>query len=191
MMQRISKYCWFLYILLFSFSLIATNISDVYVSRAPANPIKKSLYVDGRFARWEIESIHNAAEQWTYETGGLVEFEFVSSMKIEPDTVIIFKKNHEEEEVQSVDIEIKGNSLGYYSKNTNIIAVVYDRIYSIDLYEEVVMHELGHALGLGHNSIPGTLMYPDTSYGITTIGPLDVHRFCEMYNFKKEDCGLN
>lgn len=56
---------------------------------------------------------------------------------------------------------------------------------SNELYVEAVMvHEVGHVLGLGHSSVPGATMYPSVSYcniGPATIEADDIAAINDLY----------
>ena len=78
------------------------------------------------------------------------------------------------------------NILGLFDKKSIIpcIILVSNRILEND-YKAVVLHELGHSLGLEHNEgINGidTLMYPSIDLGSNHITFRDGQQFCKLYH---------
>ena len=55
---------------------------------------------------------------------------------------------------------------------------------NIDIYT-VVLHEAGHALGLGHSDQPGAIMYPYYRFG-AVIGPDDIAGVRELYGSREQ-----
>lgn len=84
----------------------------------------------------ELKSIIAALKVWTYGTGGRLHWVSVTDENLE--RALILEK-------------IEPNVLGYHAKRGNLISLMPSRSANEKVFAGVVIHEVGHALGLAHN----------------------------------------
>lgn len=158
-------------------------------------PIHKTLYIERNVYNDELFHIIDAAIEWNQATDGQVVFDIkrMPRMHISPsDSVIFFNVTPDYPDIIILDNSRKRNlsTLGYFNGDRVLpyIALVDERI-SDDDYTGVVLHELGHFLGLEHPDSDehpeigiGTLMYSNVDAGSLHITQGDLKQFCELYH---------
>lgn len=154
------------------------------------NHIHKILYIDSTFSNEEIADITSAALTWTTKTHYIARFDVVvlpTNQKIDlSKAIFILKITPGYPEVVLLDGLNHHSTLGYYHEKgaAPYIGLIPSRIEGYD-YRVVVMHELGHAVGLKHAENledMGTLMYPVIDWGADSITHRDLVRFCKIYS---------
>jgi predicted Zn-dependent protease with MMP-like domain len=159
----------------------------IHSPKTSSTHFHKTLYLDRRFTDAERQVIKAAAEEWTDTTNHLVEFEVEVLPADRLDLVngiLVRKVSGYEPEIYLIDVVgPKGNEvLGLYT-NFGImpsIKLVSERLQDDDY--AVVLHEMGHAVGLEHNSEPYTLMYPFIGFGADFITDHDLQQVCRVYH---------
>ncbi len=148
----------------------------------------RTLYVDPSFSDEEQEAIISAAIIWTCKTHYIVNIGivFLPSKNIDAtDGIIILPISRYNPDIIGLDEFNQHTTLGFFTREGAVpsINLVSSRIEDEE-YQTVVLHELGHALGLKHNSTVdgiGTLMYPSINFGAPTITNDDLVNFCKLY----------
>ena len=82
--------------------------------------------------------------------------------------------------------ELENNSiLGYacFVYYSNFTFIVMDRLVDDNMFKAIVMHELGHLLGIFHIHKKYTLMYPYSDGIINRITKADLRALCKMRNY--------
>lgn len=148
-----------------------------------------TLYVDTSFSDEEKQLITIAAITWSQRTHHMITFDVVMLPTIDDldrnDGILIGKLSNYNSDILELDTQNNGTTLGYYTHHGYMpsIYLVASRIDAED-YETVVLHELGHSLGLKHNSNPndyGTLMYPSVEMSSDYITDTDIINLCKIY----------
>jgi hypothetical protein len=147
------------------------------------------LYVDNGFSDEKKEIITHAALNWNTRTKGIIQFDVVMLPTQEPldvvNGIVIEEVSEYDPDILSLDEKNQAITLGYYSGHGHIpsISLVAARIDKDD-YHSVILHELGHSLGLnhkiGHDGI-GTLMYPSIEMSAENITDTDIEDLCKIY----------
>ena len=172
---------------LFVFYFIVT---DIYKEKTYPDHIHKSIYIDRSFNYEEQEVIMRSAWQWSEATNHIIEFDVIllpAHEKIHTDnSLVIIKASVDYPDVIILDGVKHTKTLGYYDNKSfwPYIALVEDRLDD-DTFGPVVLHELGHSLGLEHVDGPegwNTLMYPYVDLGSDHITEKDLEQFCELYH---------
>ncbi len=157
-----------------------------------------TLYLDRNFSEDESEIIMQAALEWTRATNHIIDYDVVQLPSKEKiyfkDSVFITKRSIDDPQIILMDFTGKNKTLGVYERRgVPYISIVADRLHSED-YKEVVLHELGHSLGIGHlegDENIDTLMYPYTSINVdgiviktgnSHITKKDLIAFCKLYH---------
>jgi hypothetical protein len=148
-----------------------------------------TIYVDRRFSEEQMILICWAALRWTNATNHLVEFDVVrlpTEEHILTTDIIINPTFPDMPDIAMLDHDNDDTTLGYYSNLDFVrnIALVVERMDTNAEFEQVVMHELGHSVGLKHNKGAdgmGTLMYPSVDLGSNFISKIDIINFCHRY----------
>lgn len=174
-------------VMLIGLNFISSPILQHSIKRT--TPIHKTLYIDRNLSEDELDIITGAAYEWHTATNGMVNYDIVRLPHQNIDvsnSIVIVIVSADFPEIISLDSQSASyNHLGYYYQGGPIpyIALVPYRIED-KLYKTVVMHELGHSLGLRHSDILlgiGTLMYPNVDAGSNTITDADLQQFCQIY----------
>lgn len=158
-----------------------------------------TLYVDRYFDEEEVETIVAAALEWSEATNHIIEYDVIqlpTEDEIIMDTaVFIVKTSPDDPRIVMLDKISSSFTLGLYEGNgLPSIALVTDRLDKHN-YKEVILHELGHSLGLEHlkgEENINALMYPYTEIkigedefipaGSQTITRSDLVAFCKLYH---------
>jgi len=131
------------------------------------------VYIDKSFNAQELAQIESAFDQWTYSLNGYMEFKIVARdvdfehLKEVVDSVI-------DRTGQGLEIIPETDASAFESPSALAyvpgaiqegkwypspeIHIVRDRIGERDL-RQIVLHEIGHTLGLDHSPVKNTLMY--------------------------------
>jgi hypothetical protein len=172
----------------------AFNIAkEVYPLKYNVNSVHRTLYIDRRFPIEESQAIQRAATRWTETTNHIatVDVEIMpASIRNEnnSETIIVLDVTPDLPAIIATDAGNKGTTCGLFSDREMtypIIAIVDERIDTSDIFEEVIMHEIGHSLGLPHlegDNNFNTLMYPNVGLMSPTITDKDLQSFCKYYH---------
>lgn len=153
------------------------------------NRVHKTLFLDRYLSPEEVAFITIAALEWSAATKNIVTFDVVTlpqeKVVISDNDIMIMNISPDHPLVLILDDNSNYSTLGYYDESfpVPIIYLVSDRMKGKE-YVMVVLHELGHALGLDHNENiweVGTLMYPNIALGSKHITLYDLKKFCKLY----------
>lgn len=174
-------------VMLFILNIVAVPILTHTVDRIA--PIHKTLYVDRNLSEDELCIIVGAAWEWHTATNGIVTYDVVrmpaKSIDIHNSIIIVIVSADFPEMIALDSASEDRTHLAYYHERGAVpyIALVPYRIADHD-YKPVLMHELGHSLGLQHNEGIdgiGTLMYPNVDASASVITDTDLKNFCKIY----------
>lgn len=177
-----------------SIALIVTlfQMSESLIEVPPTygNHVHKTILLDRNFDEDEVEFITIAAMEWTEATHHVAEFDVVQlpavGEQLGKDTILMASVGLDDPDILIHETETHHADLGLQTTRNGIavIKLVSERIPN-KYYKEVVLHELGHALGLEHNEgLDGidTLMYPFIELSAPQITPIDLDNFCKLYH---------
>jgi hypothetical protein len=147
----------------------------------------KILYIEESFSESEIASIKFAAASWISSTNHVVKLQVIQF----PFKERSFNKAIIISRIKSKDIEkefnfsklFAENMVGFYWDRDLVprIYIVYDLISNPQEYSAVVMHELGHSMGLNHDNENNTLMNAEVTNASLIITNKDIQQFCSLY----------
>jgi hypothetical protein len=147
-------------------------------------PIHKTLYIGRNVFDDQINAISSAAIKWNQATKGQISFD----IKMMParinisNGIIINNVSPDFLDAILLDQTNENSTLAFMNDHGRIpvIGLVDERINE-SLIVPVVMHELGHAIGLEHAG-SGTIMYPSISQESNDITKTDLEQLCDIYH---------
>jgi hypothetical protein len=168
--------------------------------------VHKTLYISNKFSDLQILAIKQEAMVWQNKTNAIASFDFdklegnyLKATSNINDSLLINKVDAEDLTVQAVDLKAQKDyhnsnclSLAFYDTAKGpipYIGIVDERINSMDIFQKVFLHELGHALLLDHDPSTNAIMYKYVDKTTSdTVSKMDLAAFCKIYSCAiKED----
>jgi predicted Zn-dependent protease with MMP-like domain len=161
------------------------------------HPLFRNVYIPDDFSKEQIQDIEEGLHEWERKTSGSVSFNIIEhydkrivpSLTIRRSVIVILDIPADAPMVLQLDEREskragqKRNVLGFYNENDPLptVNIVSSRVMTKELFISVFLHEIGHSLGLDHNPMRGTLMYPDQELSAKHIMPEDLSSFCQLH----------
>lgn len=152
-------------------------------------PVHKTLYLERSVYDDEFFAIVRASIEWNEATNGQVVFDIQQLPYPDIDAqngIIVINVDPDFPEVILLDRRKNLITPAYFNHDSilSYIALVPERIDE-GRFTQVVLHELGHSLGLEH--VVGadgldTLMYPSIDLGSKHIAQADLDQLCKLYH---------
>jgi hypothetical protein len=152
-------------------------------------PVHKTLYIARNIPDIEMLHILEASLEWRATTNGEISFDLerMPAADIDPyNSVVMVNVTPDDPDVIISDNINHSNTLAVFNSRVGLdyIVIIPARLDEETL-TEVVLHELGHSLGLKHiEGIEGVgcLMYPNVDLGCSHITKTDFVYLCKLYN---------
>lgn len=185
-----NSFVWAQVLILISLIGLYTYTTEIFHEKEYPAHVHKTLYLDRNFNDEEVLIIMQSAVTWTEVTNHIVELDVVRLPTHEmidlSNSIIILKINSDYPEAIVLDGMNQNSTLGFYNDRGVLpyIALISERIDDYD-YQSVVLHEIGHSLGLKHvkgEEGLGTLMYPTINFASDEITTKDLEQFCSLYH---------
>lgn len=159
--------------------------------------VTKRLYVDDTFTRSDVSCVEAAAERWAQRTKGLAKIIVVPLTRessaipkyTDRNDVIMNRATSSAGIVYFIERYSGSQLFGYHQPfvDHSEITMIVDRYKNEEMCTVVLMHEIGHSLGLHHNDDPSSLMYGGTDSMPTFITRRDLAEFCSIHGCRVED----
>lgn len=139
---------------------------------------------DTSFTKEERKEIELAMDTWAGVTSGLVGFTVAWDVDWQSTASIVEHEN--DSLISRVDPSNPYFQDGAIGRVAEIggrpahVWIVADRCNQLGVFRQVVIHELGHILGMLHTKDPDSIMYPSTSQKQTCLNKADMEEYCRV-----------
>lgn len=169
------------------------------------SPKSFKIFVDDRLVQdGRLSQIIQAAKNWEISTNYIVSFNIqiidhaddsmfltLHQMRIIPnkdidDSIYIIFANSKL--LKNNGYEVNGQVLALCTQEVNsyrVISIVQNQLtpQAVDKFDRLIMHELGHALGLSHtNPKVVAMLNPTLPFWPKCLNKIDLENFCEVWN---------
>lgn len=150
------------------------------------------VYISNRFDANDVKLINEATQEWEEKTNHLIIYHIYynfdishsSDIQYKSHSLVFIKLSKYDATMPQIDKTYGGKVLGLFD-GTGMVPKVFlipDRLLGANYERSVILHELGHFLGLSHSETEDTLMYPSQDHSSKHITKDDLQAFCKIWN---------
>lgn len=161
---------------------------DVHINKV----VNFDVYISNRFDANDVKLIDEATKEWEEKTNHLIVYHIyynfdmshLSDIHYKSHSLVFIKLSKYDSNTPQIDKTYGGKVLGLFD-GTGVVPKVFlipDRLLGANYERSVILHELGHFLGLAHSKSEGTLMFPSQDKSSKHITNDDMKEFCKIWN---------